>query len=130
MPEKKIIEAVMSTLPVIGSSMATATAGPMPGSTPTAVPRAQPMRHHSRLMGVIAAAKPVISALKISIWRGSAQIQPVLVRPGRLMARNLVNIQKTGAEIARPVTKSVTQVAGALTLACPAARRRPCTASR
>src|SRR5690606_11115174 len=57
----------MSTLPVIGSSIATATAGPMPGSTPTAVPRAQPMRHHSRLMGVIAAAKPAISALKISM---------------------------------------------------------------
>src|SRR3954451_582761 len=67
MPEKKIIEAVMSTLPVIGSSMATATAGPMPGSTPTAVPRAQPTRHQSRLTGVIAVAKPAIRALKISM---------------------------------------------------------------
>src|SRR5437868_6142755 len=67
MPEKKIIEAVMSTLPVIGSSMATATAGPMPGSTPTAVPRAQPTRHQSRFAGVIAAAKPCINALKISM---------------------------------------------------------------
>src|SRR6478609_4484797 len=67
MPEKKIIEAVMSTLPVIGSSIATATAGPMPGSTPTAVPRAQPMRHHRRLMGVIAAAKPVMRALRMSM---------------------------------------------------------------
>jgi hypothetical protein len=44
MPEKKIIDAVMSTLAVIGSSIATATAGPMPGSTPTAVPSAQPTR--------------------------------------------------------------------------------------
>src|SRR5689334_7710916 len=67
MPEKKIIEAVISTLAVIGSSIATATAGPMPGSTPTAVPRAQPTRHHSRLTGVIAAAKPLISALRMSM---------------------------------------------------------------
>ena len=44
MPAKKIIEAVTSTLAVIGSSMATATAGPMPGSTPTAVPSAQPTK--------------------------------------------------------------------------------------
>jgi hypothetical protein len=44
MPAKKIIEAVMSTLAVMGSSMATATAGPMPGSTPTAVPSTQPTR--------------------------------------------------------------------------------------
>src|SRR5687768_3747499 len=67
MPEKKIIEAVTSTLPVMGSSIATATAGPMPGSTPTAVPRAQPTRHQSRLAGVIAAAKPCMSAPKISM---------------------------------------------------------------
>src|ERR1700754_2999511 len=67
MPEKKIIEAVTSTLPVIGSSIATATAGPMPGSTPTAVPSAQPTRHQSRFAGVIAAAKPCMRALNISI---------------------------------------------------------------
>ena len=51
MPAKKIIEAVTSTLAVIGSSMATATAGPMPGSTPTAVPSTQPTKAHSRLAG-------------------------------------------------------------------------------
>src|SRR6185312_5614227 len=67
MPEKKIIEAVTSTLAVIGSRIATATAGPMPGSTPTAVPSAQPTRHHSRLTGVMAAAKPLMRALKISM---------------------------------------------------------------
>src|SRR6478752_9499582 len=67
MPEKKIIEAVTSTLPVMGSSIATATAGPMPGSTPTAVPRAQPTRHQRRLTGVIASAKPCINALKMSM---------------------------------------------------------------
>src|SRR6476660_4563797 len=67
MPAKKIIEAVMSTLAVIGSSMATATAGPMPGSTPTAVPSTQPMKAHSRLIGVMAVAKPCRSALKMSM---------------------------------------------------------------
>ena len=67
MPEKKIIEAVTSTLAVMGSSIATATAGPMPGNTPTAVPKAQPTRHHSRLAGVMAAEKPAINALKISM---------------------------------------------------------------
>jgi hypothetical protein len=49
MPAKKIIDAVTSTWVVMGSSMATATAGPMPGSTPTAVPTAQPMKAHIRL---------------------------------------------------------------------------------
>ena len=95
MPEKKIIEAVTSTLPVIGSSIATATAGPMPGSTPTAVPRAQPTRHQSRLTGVIAARE----ALQQCVEDVHRQIQPVPVRPGRLIARNLVNIQNTGAAI-------------------------------
>ena len=51
MPAKKIMDAVMSTLAVIGSSMATATAGRCPGSTPTAVPSTQPTKAHSRLAG-------------------------------------------------------------------------------
>src|SRR5512140_2541242 len=67
MPAKKIIEAVTSTLAVIGSSIATATAGPMPGSTPTAVPNPQPTRHQSRLAGEIAVAKPCRRALMISM---------------------------------------------------------------
>src|SRR3954467_2998340 len=67
MPEKKIIEEVISTLAVMGSSIATATAGPMPGSTPTAVPSTQPTRAHSRLTGVIAVANPCISALRMSM---------------------------------------------------------------
>src|SRR5687767_12049936 len=67
MPAKKIIDAVMSTFAVIGSSIATATAGPMPGSTPTAVPSTQPTKAHSRLMGEIAVANPCRSALKISM---------------------------------------------------------------
>src|SRR3954469_9221486 len=67
MPAKKIIDAVMSTLAVIGSSMATATAGPMPGSTPTAVPSTQPTKAHSRLIGLIAVAKPCRREAKMSM---------------------------------------------------------------
>ena len=67
MPAKKIMEAVASTLAVIGSSIATAVAGPMPGSTPTAVPSAQPTKAHSRLTGVPAVAKPCISWPQMSI---------------------------------------------------------------
>ena len=67
MPEKKIIDAVGSTFSVIGSSIATAVAGPMPGSTPTAVPMVQPSRHHSRLIGVPAVRKPWASWFQISI---------------------------------------------------------------
>src|SRR3954469_12458101 len=67
MPAKKIIDAVMSTLAVMGSSMATATAGPMPGSTPTAVPSTQPTKAHSRLTGVMAVAKPCSREAKMSM---------------------------------------------------------------
>src|SRR6185369_1749663 len=67
MPAKKIIDAVMSTFAVIGSSIATATAGPMPGSTPTAVPSTQPMNAHIRLPKVSAVAKPCRRELKMSM---------------------------------------------------------------
>ena len=67
MPAKKIIDAVGSTVIVIGSSIATAVAGPMPGSTPMAVPMVQPSRAHSRLIGVPAVAKPCISRFQVSI---------------------------------------------------------------
>ena len=58
MPAKKIIDAVGSTFSVMGSSIATAVAGPIPGSTPTAVPMVQPSRHHNKLTGVPAVRKP------------------------------------------------------------------------
>ena len=51
----------------MGSSMATAVAGPMPGSTPTAVPKAQPTKAHSRLTGVPAVANPCIRWFQMSI---------------------------------------------------------------
>src|SRR5678815_4120013 len=93
MPAKKIIDAVGSTLLVIGSSIATAVAGPMPGSTPTAVPIVQPSSAQSRLIGVAAVAKPCISWFQRSIMGEAAQIQPVDVSPGRLMPSSCENIQ-------------------------------------
>src|SRR5688572_23575082 len=76
MPAKKIIDDVTSTLAVMGSSMATATAGPMPGSTPTAVPSTQPTKAHKRFAGVIAVAKPCSSALRMSMSEPPRAGQP------------------------------------------------------
>src|SRR3954470_14536022 len=67
MPAKRIKAAVGSTLKVIGSSSAMVSAGPRPGSTPIAVPSVVPTRHHIRLVGVNATAKPFISWAKASI---------------------------------------------------------------
>ena len=61
------MDAVASTWAVMGNSMATAVAGPMPGKTPTAVPSAQPTKDHNRLMGVPAVAKPPSSCCQMSI---------------------------------------------------------------
>ena len=44
-------------------------AGPMPGSTPTAVPSSTPITAYSRFIGVAASAKPWSSQLKLSIYR-------------------------------------------------------------
>src|ERR671927_372260 len=49
---------VALTLKVIGSSSATVSAGPMPGSTPTAVPRKQPSSAQPRFCSVSACEKP------------------------------------------------------------------------
>src|SRR4051794_2535907 len=67
MPANMIINAVGSTCEVRGSSIATVSAGPMPGSTPTAVPTMQPTKAHSRLIGVPAVAKPCRSWVQMSM---------------------------------------------------------------
>src|SRR6266851_5076405 len=61
--------AVGSTLKVIGSSSAMVSAGPSPGRTPIAVPSVVPTRHHTRLAGVSATAKPLRSCEKASMSR-------------------------------------------------------------
>ena len=77
--------AVGSTLKVIGSSSAMVSAGPSPGSTPIAVPSVAPTRHHSRLIGVSATAKPLRSCEKASMSAALGAYHPfdcVLDQPG------------------------------------------------
>jgi hypothetical protein len=76
--------AVASTLKVRGSSSAMVTAGPRPGSTPTAVPSVTPTMHHSRLMGVSATAKPWASPAKVSIAGAEPAHRPP-VDPARIV---------------------------------------------
>src|SRR3954452_2439562 len=58
MPANRISAADGSSRNVMGSSNATVSAGPMPGSTPTAVPIVTPINAHIRFAGVSAPAKP------------------------------------------------------------------------
>src|SRR4051794_19586151 len=69
MPAKKIIEAVGSTFNVIGSSIATAVAGPIPGSTPMAVPIGKRRSAHIRLTGGPAVTNPCSSWFQMSMDR-------------------------------------------------------------
>src|SRR6478735_11189685 len=48
-------------------------AGPMPGRTPTAVPRRTPMHAYSRFMGVAACSKPCSSQFRLSMSENSVQ---------------------------------------------------------
>src|SRR3990172_3286881 len=66
MPANMMSAPVGSSFTVSGSSIATVSAGPTPGSTPTAVPSVTPMNPHSRLSGFSATSKPESSALKVS----------------------------------------------------------------
>jgi hypothetical protein len=52
---------------VIGKSSATVSAGPMPGSTPTAVPSSTPISANKRFIGWIATARPFNRETKASI---------------------------------------------------------------
>jgi hypothetical protein len=58
MPPNMMKALVGSRLNVIGSSSATVKAGPMPGSTPTAVPSVTPTSAHSRCAHDNALANP------------------------------------------------------------------------
>src|SRR3712207_849458 len=74
MPANMIRAALGDTLYVTGRSSATVIAGPMPGSTPTAVPSSTPTTANSRFSGASARPKPVSSA---SITRSPASEDPV-----------------------------------------------------
>jgi hypothetical protein len=51
---------------VRGSRIAIPDVGPMPGSTPTSVPRTEPKKANRRFWGESAAAKPLASREKVS----------------------------------------------------------------
>src|SRR5688572_11647434 len=66
MPANMMSAPVGSSFTVSGSSIATVSAGPTPGSTPTKVPSVTPMKPHSRFIGCSATPKPAIRALSAS----------------------------------------------------------------
>src|SRR5688572_18587373 len=67
MPANMISAPVGSSFTVSGSSIATVSAGPTPGSTPTKVPSVTPMKPHIRFIGCSATPKPAISAFRASM---------------------------------------------------------------
>src|SRR5688572_18082227 len=67
MPANMMIEPAGSSLKVIGRSRATVSAGPMPGRTPTAVPRRTPMSANIRFAGWMATARPPAREVKASM---------------------------------------------------------------
>ena len=67
MPASMMIEPVVEILNVIGSRMAIAPAGPMPGSTPTSVPTRVPTKQRNRFSGVKAIEKPYNRLCRVSI---------------------------------------------------------------
>src|SRR5215218_188089 len=74
MPANMMIEPAGSSLKVIGRSSATVSAGPMPGRTPTAVPRSTPITANSRFIGWIAIVSPCARAASVSTMRPSEQV--------------------------------------------------------
>src|SRR3954462_1583023 len=75
MPANMMSAPVGSRLVVAGSSNATVSAGPTPGSTPTSVPRVTPMNPSSRFCRLNATVKPDINALKVSMSESSEQAE-------------------------------------------------------
>src|ERR1700722_13200295 len=67
MPDSMISDATGVILNVSGSSMAMVVNGPMPGSTPTSVPKVAPSRQYRKLSGVSATPKPVARWAKRSM---------------------------------------------------------------
>src|SRR5512138_2808088 len=75
MPANMMSEPAGSSLKVTGNSSATVSAGPMPGSTPTAVPSSTPINAYSRFIGCSATTRPWPRAEIGSM--GSASEQPI-----------------------------------------------------
>src|SRR6185436_21176099 len=75
MPANMISAQVGSSFAVSGSSIATVSAGPTPGSTPMNVPSVTPMKPHSRFIGCSAIPKPCSSASSASMRLDSGGAQ-------------------------------------------------------
>src|SRR5215208_1474015 len=78
MPPNMMNALIGSRPKVMGSRTATVIAGPMPGSTPTAVPRVTPASAQARCARVNAFAKPSPKACSVSI---SGRSQPAGEQP-------------------------------------------------
>src|SRR5688572_9770222 len=76
-----MMKALVGSRPnVTGSRTATVSAGPIPGSMPTAVPRVTPANAHARCGSVSALAKPDARAARVSVTLLS---HPALEHAGR-----------------------------------------------
>src|ERR1700710_439473 len=73
MPANMMNAALGGRLYVRGSSRATVIAGPMPGSTPTAVPSSTPITAYNRFIGVAACSNPWSSQFRLSISENPVQ---------------------------------------------------------
>src|SRR5687768_18618216 len=78
-----------SNLAVTGSRSASVSAGPMPGSTPTAVPSITPMKANIKFAGWIATVRPWAREASASMRGGLSQqrVEHSLERPGRQRKR-------------------------------------------
>src|SRR3954471_3707559 len=75
MPASMISAGAGSSPKVNGSSMATVATGPMPGSTPTSVPRKQPMKQYRRFCQLSATPSPNARLFSVSIRRSRTRPQ-------------------------------------------------------
>src|SRR5512137_1195947 len=77
---------VVLSLNVIGRSMAMAPTGPMPGNTPTSVPRTEPTKQKKRFSGVRAMEKPYkrLCSVSIKLLYCSGVSSPPERSPGKL----------------------------------------------
>src|SRR3954447_25657448 len=78
MPASMIIADTGSSVNEIGNSIATVVTGPIPGSTPTTVPRNTPMKQYSRFCTLNATPKPIERLCRMSMLerRPYGQRQP------------------------------------------------------
>src|SRR5262245_9804283 len=95
MPANMMSAPVGSSFTVSGRSIATVSAGPTPGSTPTKVPSVTPMKPHRRFIGCSATPKPCNRAFKASTC---VSLYPRSAQERREPARRQVHVQQLHEE--------------------------------